>query len=79
MKKCASLLLFGAMLALVGCQTQFAGTTLPSPRYLEHPAQFIPSDPDFPLSNELAYQQTVAAQGLPGGPPIAAPAPVPPR
>jgi hypothetical protein len=31
----------------------------PSPRYLEHPPQFIPTDPDFPLTNELAEQSRV--------------------
>jgi hypothetical protein len=28
--------------------------TLPEPRYLQHPPQFIPADPAFPLSRELA-------------------------
>jgi hypothetical protein len=79
MKRFASMLGLGAVLVLAGCQTQFAGTTLPSPRYIQHPSQFIPDDDDaFPLPNELAYQQSAAAQGLPGGPP-AAPRPVPPR
>ncbi len=80
MKKRSWLGWFGltAMAFLAGCQTQWAGTTMPSPRYLEHPPQFIPTDPDFTLSNELAYQQGVAAQGLPGGPPVL-PRPIPPR
>jgi hypothetical protein len=81
MKSCIATLGLGVVLAMMGCQTQWAGTTLPSGRYLEHPAQFIPTDPDFPLSNELAYQESVAAVGLPGGPagPPAAPRAVPPR
>jgi hypothetical protein len=78
MKKRASILWLAMMLGVAGCQTQWAGQTLPSPRYLEHLPQFIPSDPEFPLTNELAYQQGAAAQGLPGGPPIG-PRPVPPR
>jgi hypothetical protein len=31
--------------------------TLPSPHYLEHPPQFIPSDPEFPLTNELMHME----------------------
>jgi hypothetical protein len=66
----------GLMLAnLTGCQTWVAGMTLPSGRYLQHPPQYFPPSPPFPLSRELAYQQTVAAQGAPG---TAAVAPLPP-
>jgi hypothetical protein len=60
---------------LTGCQTWVAGMTLPSGRYLEHPPQYFPPSPPFPLSRELAYQQTIAAQGAPG---VAVPAPLPP-
>ncbi len=44
----------------VGCQTQMAGMTLPSGRYLEHFPQYFPPDPDFPLPRELAYQEETA-------------------
>jgi hypothetical protein len=63
-----------ALLALSGCQTWVAGMTLPSGRYLEHPPQYIPPSPPFPLSRELASQETAAAAPLPGG----AAAPLPP-
>jgi hypothetical protein len=42
--------------------------TLPTPRYLEHPPQYFPPSPMFPLSRELAYQERVAAQPAPGAP-----------
>jgi hypothetical protein len=58
---------------LTGCQTWVAGMTLPSGHYLEHPPQYFPPSPPFPLSRELAYQQAIAAQ-VPG---VAAPAPLP--
>jgi hypothetical protein len=76
------------LLALNGCQTWTAGMTLPTPRYLQHPPQYFPPSPAFPLSRELASQEAIAgaAPGVPavplppavpggGGP---APAPVPP-
>ncbi len=59
---------------LSGCQTWVAGMTLPSGRYLEHPPQYFPPSPPFPLPRELAYQQAIAAQ-VPGA---VAPAPLPP-
>jgi hypothetical protein len=39
-----------------GCQTYFpeTGQTLPSGRYLDHPPQFIPPTPPFPLPREQA-------------------------
>jgi hypothetical protein len=36
-----------------GCQTYFAGQTLPSPRYMEHYPQYFMPDPAFPLQKEL--------------------------
>ena len=36
-----------------GCQTYFAGQTLPSPRYLDHYPQYFQPDPAFPLQKEL--------------------------
>ena len=71
-------------LGLTGCQTNFGGMTLPSPRYLEHQPQYFPSDPAFPLPRELATQTDPAgAGGGVGGPagaalvPPAQPVPVP--
>lgn len=59
----------GLVLAsLTGCQTYMAGMTLPSGRYLQHPPQFFPSDPDFPLEKEVATMEKNNAAGLPGGP-----------
>src|SRR5215813_9054473 len=55
-----------ALTALTGCQTNVGGMTLPSGRYLEHPPQFIPPSPAFPLSRELASQEAAAA-GVPAG------------
>ena len=78
---------------LVGCQTYVptTGQTLPSPRYLDHPPQYFPRSPDFPLPRELANQERTAAgvagaagAGVGGGalpPPVPAaerPADVPP-
>lgn len=65
-----------------GCQTNFGGMTLPSPRYLEHQPQYFPADPTFPLPRELATQTDPggAADGIGalGGPNIVPPAlPVP--
>jgi hypothetical protein len=51
-----------------GCQTQVAGMTLPSGHYLEHLPQYIPPGAYYPLPNELATQQIIAAQPAPGGP-----------
>lgn len=46
-----------------GCayQTWVAGMTLPSGKYLDHPPQYFPPSPPFPLSRELAYQERVWA------------------
>ncbi|QVL33687.1 hypothetical protein KIH39_07195 [Telmatocola sphagniphila] len=46
--------------AQTGCQTQIAGMTLPTGHYLEHPPQYFPQDPDFPLTKELADQEEKA-------------------
>jgi hypothetical protein len=50
-----------------GCQTNFGGMTLPSGHYLEHLPQYIPPSPPYPLPNELARQQAIAAQPVAGG------------
>src|SRR5262245_17529895 len=75
-----------ALATLAGCQTWHpqTGQTLPSPRYLEHPPQYLPPSPPFPLPRELASQERAAAAvpepGAPPAvplPPVAAP-PAPP-
>ena len=52
-----------ALAALSGCQAWTSTTyqTLPSGRYLEHPPQYIPPSPPFPLPRELAAQEAAAA------------------
>ena len=45
---------------LTGCQTWMGGMTLPSPHYLEHPPQYFPEEPNFPLERELNYQEETA-------------------
>jgi hypothetical protein len=75
-----------ALLALASCQTYTPseGQTLPSPRYLEHPPQYIPPSPSFPLTRELAAQERAApappppAMRTPGHPAGAVPAPMAP-
>ena len=71
--------------ASTGCQTQIAGMTLPSPYYLEHPPQYFPQEPDFPLIKELATQEAQSGMlspnsSAPAGPVpgAAGPAAVPP-
>lgn len=69
--------LAGLVLAAAsGCNTYFTrtGQTLPSPRYLDHPPQFIPDSPPFPLANE--QRSLLKASGEQS--PILAPSPFPP-
>jgi hypothetical protein len=54
------------LLSLSGCQTWVGGMTLPTGHYLEHPPQYIPPSPPFPLSRELAAQEASAAAAIPG-------------
>lgn len=58
-----------ALATLSGCQTWVpaTGQTLPSPRYLQHPPQYFPPSPAFPLSRELASQERAAAAAAAGG------------
>jgi hypothetical protein len=87
MKKTAWRLLGVATLGLAGtgltgCQTWYAGMTLPSGHYLEHQPQYFPPSPPFPLPRELASQEAAAAAAAPGvavvpAPVPAVPAPVP--
>ncbi len=69
-----------ALLMLSGCQTWTSGMTLWSGHYLNHPPQYIPPSPPFPLPRELASQEAAAAAAVPGGgggvplpPPVPAP------
>src|SRR5262245_39473702 len=70
-----------ALAALSGCQTWVAGMTLPSGRYLQHPPQYFPPSPAFPLTRELASLDNSWAAAAPPGvaaplpPPVVAPAP----
>jgi hypothetical protein len=56
-----------ALLTTTGCQTWVNGMTLPSGHYLQHPPQFIPEDPQYPLEKELAHQEEDLAAGENGG------------
>ena len=66
----------GLVLAgLTGCQTWTykSGMTLPSGHYLQHPPQYIPDTPDFPLTRELASQEAAgitAVAPAPAAPPL---------
>jgi hypothetical protein len=69
--------------ALAGCQTWVteAGITLPSGHYLEHPAQYIPASPPFPLSRELTSMEAggvIAGAAAGAGQAPVAPPPAPP-
>ena len=50
--------------SVAGCQTWVSGMTLPSGHYLQHPPQYIPESPPFPLSRELASMQMQGAPGV---------------
>jgi hypothetical protein len=62
-----------------GCQTHIisTGMTLPSPHYLEHPPQYFPPDPDYPLQHEVNSQLNQAAAAAAANPAIAGPVAVP--
>ena len=51
--------------------------TLPSPHYLEHPPQYFPPDPDYPLQREVNSQLNQAAAAAAANPAIAGPVPAP--
>ena len=63
---------------LAGCQTWVGGMTLPSPRYLQHPPQYIPPSPAFPETRELASMEDTSLRGQATGVPGAPVAPPPP-
>ncbi|HEX4590590.1 MAG TPA: hypothetical protein VH120_11705 [Gemmataceae bacterium] len=76
---CAAGLGLGLSLT-TGCQTHIisAGMTLPSAHYLEHPPQYFPPDPDYPLQREVNTQLNQAAAAAAANPAaIAGPVPVP--
>ena len=52
--------------AATGCQTWVAGMTLPTGHYLEHPPQYIPPSPAYPLTRELSRQEQTAVPAGPG-------------
>jgi hypothetical protein len=62
-----------ALAGSAGCQTNVAGMTLPSPRYLNHPPQYFAPSPPFPLARELATQEAYAAAAAPGAAPLPPP------
>jgi hypothetical protein len=76
--QCWCVLGFGLSLAaLTGCQTNVAGMTLPSGHYLEHPPQYIPESPAYPLPRELASMEAAAAGVAPAPGAQVAPPPAP--
>jgi hypothetical protein len=66
-----------ALGTLSGCQTWVGGMTLPSGWYLQHPPQYIPPSPPFPLTRELAAMEAVNAAAGPGPAPLPTPLPPP--
>jgi hypothetical protein len=63
-----------SLTTLTGCQTNVAGMTLPTGHYLEHPPQYFPPSPPYPLTRELASMEAAAVGATVGG---AAPVPGP--
>jgi hypothetical protein len=61
--------------AATGCQTWTSGMTLPSGHYLEHPPQYFPPSPPFPLTRELARQAEINQGPPPGAEALPPPAP----
>ncbi|MEZ6091990.1 MAG: hypothetical protein R3C05_29090 [Pirellulaceae bacterium] len=58
---CVSL---SAMLVAVstGCQSTYAGQTLPSPYYLDDDVQYFPAGPEFKLPREAAALRAARAE-----------------
>ena len=68
-----SIVLLGLSLGLgllSGCQTwpMDAGVTLPSADYLNHPPQYFPPSPDYPLRKELKAIEDANGEATPGVP-----------
>ncbi len=77
---CGGLLLLAAT-ASVGCQSDYAGQTLPSPYWQKDDIQYFPPGPEFKLSREAAAMKMYGtgrnsrAAGAPLGPAEAGPTP----
>lgn len=69
LRNCLAGVTLTIVVTLCGCQTWVpqAGLTLPSPSYLDHPPQYIPRSPGFPLAKELESLERAAAQQYKGG------------
>jgi hypothetical protein len=83
MRRWPGLALAGLGLVLAtatGCQTNVAGMTLPSGRYLQHPPQYFAPSPAFPLQRELAGMEAAGGPAAAAGAvaPLPPPAPVAP-
>jgi len=65
------------LIALSGCQTWYAGMTLPSGRYLDHPPQYFAPSPPYPHYRELAAQEAAAHAAAGAAPGAAQPLPPP--
>ena len=68
-RHCLTVASLGLVLgALGGCQTWVptAGLTLPTGHYLEHPPQYIPPSPAYPLPRELATMEDINARAIRG-------------
>jgi hypothetical protein len=50
--------------AMVGCQVEYAGMTLPSGKYLYDDVQYFPPGPDFPWANTNAATQRARMQAM---------------
>jgi hypothetical protein len=80
-RRCGWVLMAGLGLVLAlatGCQTWTSGMTLPSGRYLEHPPQYIPEGPNFPLTRELIRMEEAQPIGAGFGGPLPPPQVPPP-
>jgi hypothetical protein len=62
-----------AVLSSVGCQSDYAGQTLPSPYWLQDDIQYFPPGPEFKLSREAAAMKTYGTgrAAKPGSGPLA--------
>jgi len=59
-----AVLALGWMLPSTGCQTEYAGMTLPSGKYMHDDVQYFPPGPDFPWANTQAATQRARMQGM---------------
>ncbi len=59
-----SLLMAISTLAAVGCQSDIAGQTLPSPYYLSDDVQYYAPGPEFKLAREAAALKEQAAKQI---------------